>query len=60
MANQEVKMEALTNHLARKKDVMRVYLFNQDYLFGQQIRKDARETLARKRPDGDPPCHPYA
>ena len=51
MANQEVKMEALTNHLARKKDVKRVYLFNQDYLFGQQIRKYAREMLARKRPD---------
>ncbi len=51
MANQEVKMEALTNHLARKKDIKRVYLFNQDYLFGQQIRKYAREMLTRKRPD---------
>ena len=58
MANQEVKMEALTNHLARKKDVKRVYLFNQDYLFGQQLRKHAREMLSRKRPDGDPSCHP--
>ena len=51
MANAEVKMEALTNHLARKKDVKRVYLINQDYLGGQQIRKDALKMLARKRPD---------
>ena len=51
MANAEVKMEALTNHLAQKKNIKHVYLFNQDYLFGQQIRKYAREMLARKRPD---------
>ena len=58
MANAEVKMEALTNHLVQKKNIKHVYLFNQDYLFGQQVRKHAREMLARKRPDGDPPCHP--
>ena len=58
MANEEVKMEALTNHLAHQKDIKRVYLLNQDYLFGQQLRKHAREMLSRKRPDGDPSCHP--
>lgn len=51
MANQEVKMEALTDFIAMRKDVKKVYLINQDYLFGHQVRRFAREMLARKRPD---------
>lgn len=51
MANQEVKMEALTNLLATTKDISRVYLINQDFLFGQMVQRQAREMLARKRPD---------
>lgn len=51
MANQEVKMEALTDFIAMRKNVKRVYLINQDYLFGHQVRRFAREMLARKRPD---------
>ena len=47
----EAKMEALTTYIATRKDVKRVYLINQDYLFGHQIRRFAREMLARKRPD---------
>lgn len=51
MANAEIKMQALTNHIARQKNVKRVYLINQDYLFGHQVRQFARDMLARKRPD---------
>jgi branched-chain amino acid transport system substrate-binding protein len=51
MANAEIKMEALTSHIARQKNIKRVYLINQDYQFGHQVRQFAREMLARKRPD---------
>jgi len=51
MANAEIKMEALTNHVSRQKNIKRVYLINQDYQFGHQVRQFAREMLARKRPD---------
>jgi branched-chain amino acid transport system substrate-binding protein len=47
----EAKMEALTNYIATRADVKRVYLINQDYLFGHQLRRFAREMLKRKRPD---------
>jgi branched-chain amino acid transport system substrate-binding protein len=47
----EAKMEALTTYIATRKDVKRVYLINQDYLFGHQLRRFAREMLMRKRPD---------
>lgn len=51
MANTETKMEALTTHLASDAAIRRVYLINQDYAFGHQIRNYARAMLARKRPD---------
>ena len=51
MANAEIKMEALTNYIAKQKHVRRAYLINQDYLFGQQVARYARQMLARKRPD---------
>lgn len=50
-ASAEIKMDALTTHLARQRNIKRVYLINQDYAFGQQVRKFAREMLAAKRPD---------
>jgi branched-chain amino acid transport system substrate-binding protein len=49
--NQEVKMEAITRFIARQPKIKRVYLINQDYVFGQQVRRFAREMLAKKRPD---------
>jgi branched-chain amino acid transport system substrate-binding protein len=51
MANAEVKMEAITHYIARQKAVKRVYLINQDYAFGHQVQRSAREMLAQKRPD---------
>ncbi|HEX7812618.1 MAG TPA: branched-chain amino acid ABC transporter substrate-binding protein, partial [Burkholderiales bacterium] len=62
-ANVDMKLEVITDYIARHKDIKRVYLFNQDYAFGQAISKAAREMLARKRPDieivGDD-LHPLA
>ena len=62
-ANSDMKMEGLTNYLAKQKDVHRVYLINQDYAFGHQVQRAAREDLVRKRPDieivGDD-LHPLA
>ena len=50
-ANSDMKMEALTTWMAQNKSIKKVYLINQDYSFGQAVRKAAREMLARKRPD---------
>src|SRR5205823_7083890 len=50
-ANSDMKMEALTSFMAEKKDIKKVYLLNQDYAFGHQVRRAAKEYLARKRPD---------
>jgi branched-chain amino acid transport system substrate-binding protein len=62
-ANSDMKMEALTSFMAEQKDIKKVYLINQDYAFGHQVRRAAREYLARKRPDiqivGDE-VHPLA
>jgi len=62
-ANSDMKMEALTTYLAKQKEVHRVYLINQDYAFGHQVQRAAREDLMRKRPDveivGDD-LHPLA
>jgi len=50
-ANSDMKMESLTTFMAGKKDIKKVYLINQDYSFGQAVKKAAREYLGRKRPD---------
>ena len=50
-ANSDMKMEALTTWMAQNKNIRKVYLINQDYSFGQAVRKAAREMLNKKRPD---------
>ena len=50
-AHVDMKLDAITNHIARQKNIKKVYLLNQDYAFGQAIAKAAREMLAKKRPD---------
>jgi len=50
-ANSDMKMEALTTWMAKRKNIKKVYLLNQDYSFGHAVRKAAREMLNRKRPD---------
>ena len=36
---------------ALPKDVTKVYLLNQDYLFGQSVQRDVKNYLAKLRPD---------
>ncbi len=50
-ANSDMKMEILTSYLAKDPKVKSVYLINQDYAFGQQVTRAAKEYLGRKRPD---------
>jgi branched-chain amino acid transport system substrate-binding protein len=62
-ANSDMKLEALTNYMAQRKDIRKVYLINQDYSFGHQVAKTARNMINKKRPDveivGDD-LHPLA
>ena len=50
-ANSDMKMEALTTFLAKDPNVKKVYLIDQDYSFGHDVARTAREYLKRKRPD---------
>ena len=50
-ANSDMKMQALTNYIAKRPQIKKVYLFNQDYQFGKQVSKAANDMLAKKRPD---------
>jgi len=62
-AHADMKMQALTDFLQSRREAKKVYLINQDYSFGQAVRKSALEMLAAKRPDiaiaGDE-LHPMA
>ena len=50
-ADADMKMSALTDTIAAKTSIKRVYLINQDYSFGQAVARAARAMLAKKRPD---------
>ena len=62
-ANSDMKMEALTSFMKNDRKITKVYLLNQDYQFGHQVQRAAREMVAAKRPDvkivGDE-LHPLA
>ena len=46
-----VGMKAETMVRALPKDVTKVYLLNQDYLFGQSVQRDVKSFLTKLRPD---------
>ena len=46
-----VGMKAETMVRALPKDVTKVYLLNQDYLFGQSVQRDIKTFLGKLRPD---------
>jgi branched-chain amino acid transport system substrate-binding protein len=50
-ANSDIKMAALTNFMKDRPNIRKIYLINQDYSFGQAVRKEARAMLKEKRPD---------
>ena len=62
-ANSDMRVEALTSYIAKDKSIKKVYLINQDYAYGHQVRQAAKDRLKRKRPDieivGDD-LHPVA
>lgn len=47
--NGEQKVEALVRALP--KDIKKVYVLNQDYLFGQSVQRDIKRYIAKLRPD---------
>jgi branched-chain amino acid transport system substrate-binding protein len=44
-------MSALIDALARDRKIKRVYVINQDYVWGHSVAKDATDMLAARRPD---------
>ncbi|MES2072405.1 MAG: branched-chain amino acid ABC transporter substrate-binding protein [Pseudomonadota bacterium] len=50
-SNSDMKMEALTTYMAQDKNIKKVYIIGQNYSFGHQVTRAAKEYLARKRPD---------
>ncbi len=50
-AHADMRLAALTDALRDDLGVSRLYLFGQDYSFGQQVARKARQILAAKRPD---------
>jgi len=50
-AHADMRLEALTEVMRSDARLKKVYLIGQDYSFGQQVVRQARAMLARKRPD---------
>lgn len=50
-ANTDMKMEGLTNTLAKDQSIKKVYIIGQNYSHGQEFKKAANEMLKSKRPD---------
>ncbi|MCX8114217.1 MAG: ABC transporter substrate-binding protein, partial [Burkholderiaceae bacterium] len=50
-AHAGMRMAALIDVLAADRNVRSVYLLNQDYSFGREVARSARELLALRRPD---------
>jgi branched-chain amino acid transport system substrate-binding protein len=50
-AHADMRLAALTDALRDDLGVSQLYLFGQDYSFGQQVARKAREMVAAKRPD---------
>ncbi len=48
-ANSAMKAEVMVRALP--KDITKIYLLNQDYLFGQSVQRDVKASLAKIRPD---------
>jgi branched-chain amino acid transport system substrate-binding protein len=50
-AHNIMKVEALTNYMARDKSIKKVFYIGQDYAHGQQMGKAVLAALPKKRPD---------
>ena len=47
----DMQMDAITQHLAADASVKKVFIIGQDYSFGKQVSRAAKEMIAKKRPD---------
>ncbi|MGB8338843.1 MAG: branched-chain amino acid ABC transporter substrate-binding protein [Burkholderiales bacterium] len=47
-ANSDMKMEAMTNYMAKQSNVKKVYVLGQDYSFGHQVARAAKEMVKAK------------
>ncbi|GAA6198804.1 branched-chain amino acid ABC transporter substrate-binding protein [Aquicoccus sp. SU-CL01552] len=50
-ANSDMKMDALTDVIAQKDNIKKVYVIGQDYGFGKAVAAAASSMLGAKRPD---------
>src|SRR6202795_2691310 len=50
-AHADMKVDALIRQVVVQKSIAKVYLLNQDYAYGQAVRKLFRELLAQRRAD---------
>ncbi|MDG1280375.1 MAG: branched-chain amino acid ABC transporter substrate-binding protein [Pseudorhodobacter sp.] len=50
-ANADIKMDALTDVMAKDQGLSKVYLIGQDYSFGKAVAAAAERDIAKKRPD---------
>jgi branched-chain amino acid transport system substrate-binding protein len=62
-ANSDMKLQAIMSSIVGEKGIKKAYIIGQDYSFGHQVTKTAKELLKEKRPDvqivGDE-LHPLA
>ena len=47
----DMDLNLLTDYIARRNDVHKVYLMNPDYAYGHSVSKASKQMLAKKRPD---------
>jgi branched-chain amino acid transport system substrate-binding protein len=47
----DMQVKVLTDHMAARPSVKKVYMINQDYAWGHSFRRAAKENLALRRPD---------
>ncbi|MGB3243504.1 MAG: branched-chain amino acid ABC transporter substrate-binding protein [Sulfitobacter sp.] len=50
-ANADIKMDVLTDVMAKDESIKEVYLVGQDYSFGKAVAAAAESDIAKKRPD---------
>jgi branched-chain amino acid transport system substrate-binding protein len=50
-AHVDMKIAAITDYIKGQKDIKKVYLINQDYVFGHSVRDASLAMLKAKRPD---------
>jgi branched-chain amino acid transport system substrate-binding protein len=50
-ADSDMKMRAMAAYILSRKDLHKVYVFNQDYSFGQSVERGAKDMLTGKRDD---------